>query len=146
MNQTIQKPFSHSFLSQFILAPDLLPFQDEEIKNLDTQLNQYEQLFLNPDIERNLISRNELLASFAISKAEESTLSLEEAQEVYNLILKNEDYTFISDKLKIGQKLTQKDYEKLEFFNIAKTFRRLSQNPIRINDLTPDFLKSLCFF
>lgn len=143
MNQTIQKPFSHSFLSQFILAPDLLPFQDEEIKNLDTQLNQYEQLFLNPDIERNLISRNELLASFAISKAEESTLSLEEAQEVYNLILKNEDYTFISDKLKIGQKLTQKDYEKLEFFNIAKTFRRLSQNPIRINDLTPDFLKSL---
>ena len=143
MNQTIQKPFSHSFLGQFILAPSLLPFSDEEIKNLDTKLNQYEQLFLNPDIERNLISRNELLASFAISKAEDSTLSLEEAQEVYNIILKNEDYIFISQKLKSKKKLTQKDYEKLEFFNIAKTFKNLSQNPININDLTPALLKNI---
>ncbi|MDO8657964.1 MAG: Fic family protein [Candidatus Levybacteria bacterium] len=144
MDQTaIKKPFSHTFLGQFILAPDLLPFSDKEIKNLDTQLNQYEQLFLNPDIERNLISRNELLASFAISKAEESTLTLEEAHEVYNLILQNKEYTFIGQKLKAKQKLTQKDYEKLEFFNIAKTFRSLRQNPIHINDLTPALLKKI---
>lgn len=144
MNQiAIQKPFSHPFLDQFILAPDLLPFSDKEIKSLDTKLNQYEQLFLNPDIEKNLISKNELLASFAISKAEDSTLSLDEAQEVYNLILRNEDYSFISQKIKSKKKLTKKDYEKLEFFNIAKTFRNLSQNPVSINDLTPALLKNI---
>lgn len=140
---SIQKPFSHSFLNQFILAPNLLPFSDEEIKDLDMQLNQYEQLFLNPDIERNLISKNELLASFAISKAEESTLTLKEAQEVFDLILQNKEYIFIGKKLKAKQKLTQKDYEKLEFFNIAKTFRNLSQNPVHINDLTPVLLKNI---
>lgn len=140
---SIQKPFSHSFLNQFILAPNLLPFSDEEIKDLDMQLNQYEQLFLNPDIERNLISKNELLASFAISKAEESTLTFEEAQEVFNLILQNKEYIFIGKKLKAKQMLTQKDYEKLEFFNIAKTFRNLSQNPVHINDLTPVLLKNI---
>ena len=136
-------PFTHSFLNQFVLAPTLLPFTDHEIKDLDTQLSHYEQLFLNPDIERNLISRNELLASFAISKAEDSTLTLKEAQDVYNLIVRNEDYTFISKKLKTKQKLTQKDYEKLEFFNIAKTFRSLSQKEFHINDLTPVLIRKI---
>src|SRR3989338_5294502 len=74
------------------------PFTNEEIKRIDTQLGEYEQIFLNPDIERNLISRNELLASFAISKAENSSLTLKEAQDVYDVILSNEEYTFISDK------------------------------------------------
>lgn len=139
----IQKPFSHSFLSQFILAPELLPFSDLEIKKLDLELNQYEQLFLNPDIERNLISRNELLTSFAISKAEESTLTLKEAQDVYDTIQSNKEYDFINQKLKAKQKLTQKDYDKLEFFNIARTFRALNQNPVQVKDLTPDFVKKL---
>ncbi len=104
-----EKPFKHPFLHQFVLASSLLPFTDEELKKLDSDLNQYEQLFLNPDIERNLISKNELLASFAISKAEDSNLTLQEAQDVYGIILNNEDYTFISEKLRKKQKLERKD-------------------------------------
>ena len=108
-----KKPFKQPFLNQLVLAPGLLPFLDTEIVKLDTDLDKYEQLFLNPDIEKVLISKNELLASYAISKAENSTLTLQEAQNVYNFILNNEEYTFIADKLKNRQKLNKKDYEKL---------------------------------
>ncbi|MGH7202942.1 MAG: Fic family protein [Candidatus Levyibacteriota bacterium] len=139
----IEKPFESPFLNQLVLAPSLLPFSDKEIIDLDTNLNQYEQLFLNPDIERNLISKNELLASFAISKAENSALTLQEAQDVYDFVLNNEEYTFISEKLKAKQKLDKKDYEKLEFFNIAKAFRNYNQNPVDIKDVTPEYIKEL---
>lgn len=137
------KPFAHTFLSSFVFTPSLLPFIDEEIKKIDTELGEYEQVFLNPDIERSLISRNELLASFAISKAENSSLTLKEAQDVYDVILSNEEYTFISDKMQARQKLTRKDYEKLEFFNIAKTFRTLNQSPLKIDDVSPDTIREI---
>jgi len=143
MNKIASKPFSHTFLSQFVLIQKLLPFSDDEIKNIDAELAEYEQVFLNPDIEKNLISRNELLASFAISKAENSTLTLQEAQNVYNLLLINEEYTFISDKLRKKEKLTQKDYDKLEFYNIAKTFRSLNETPIGIDNITTDDIRKL---
>lgn len=143
MNKIASKPFAHAFLSQFVFVQKLLPFSDDEIKNIDAELAEYEQVFLNPDIEKNLISRNELLASFAISKAENSTLTLQEAQNVYNLLLANEEYTFISDKLKRKEKLTQKDYDKLEFFNIAKTFRSFNETPIHIDSITIDDILKL---
>ena len=135
-NTTAQKPFAHAFLSQYVYVPTLLPFTDKEIVKIDKELVAHEQIFLNPDIEKNLISKNELLVSFAISKAENSTLTLQEAKDVYEVILANEEYTNVAKKLKTKQKLTQKDYEKMEFFNIAKTFRGLSQHPFTINNLT----------
>src|ERR1035437_4248509 len=143
MNKIASKPFTHTFLSQFVLIQKLLPFSDDEIKNIDAELAEYEQVFLKPDIEKNLISRNELFASFAISKAENSTLTLQEAQNVYSLLLTNEEYTFISDKLKKKEKLTQKDYDKLEFYNIAKTFRSLNEAPFSIDTITADDIRKL---
>ncbi len=137
MDKIATKPFVHTFLSEFVFVKKLLPFSDKEIANIDRELAEYEQVFLNPDIERNLISRNELLASFAISKAENSSLTLQEAQDVYSLILANEELTFISDKIKKGDKLTRKDYEKLEFFNIAKVFRSLNETKITVDNITP---------
>src|SRR3989338_8481804 len=119
---TILRPFLSSWLSQFMWTPETLPFTDQEIVAMDQELSVYEQVFLNPDIEKNLISKNELLASFAISKAENSQLTLAEAQDVYNLILSDAHYDFLSQKLKAKEKLTQKDYDKFEFFNISKTF------------------------
>ncbi len=139
----IVKPFTHPFLSTFILAPHVLPFQDEEIISLDAELSKYEQIYLHPDIEKNLISKNELLASFAISKAENSLLTLKEAQDVYNLVLTNTSYDFIADKMKAKQKLTQKDHDKLEFYNIAKTFRTLNEAPCTTEALTPDVITSI---
>lgn len=131
----IKNPFKTGFLSSFVMAPNALPFTDKEIIYYDHELSRFEQVFLNPEIEKNLISKNELLASFAISKAELSSLTLPEAQEVYNLIISNSDYDFIGDKLKKGKKLTQKDYDKLEFFNIAKTFRFYNQSNITFQDI-----------
>ncbi len=140
---TIEHPFTQPFLNQFLLAPSLLPFTDEELKKLDTDLSKYEVLFLNPDIEKNLINNNELLASFAISKAENSKLTLLEAQNVYDFVISNKDYTFIHEKLQNRERLTQKDHDKLEFFNIAKVFREVNKNPIDINDVTPAYIKDL---
>lgn len=137
MNTIILKPFSGKFLSQFVWAPQILPFTSEEIESLDRELSEYEQVFLNPDIEKNLISKNELLASFAISKAENSQLTLKEAQDVYSLITSDPDYDFVGKKLKVKKKLTQKDHDQLEFFNIAKTFRKLNQEPFSVKELTP---------
>lgn len=133
----ILRPFSQAFLSDFVWSPQSLPFTNEEIVAIDRELSVYEQVFLNPDIEKNIISKNELLASFAISKAEDSQLTLQEAQDVYNLILSDPNYDFISEKLKAKKKLTQKDHDKLEFFNIAKTFRILNQESFSIPNLTP---------
>jgi len=137
MNTTILRPFSGQFLSQFVWTPQTLPFTNEEILSLDRELLEYEQVFLNPDVEKNLISKNELLASFAISKAEASELTLQEAQDVYSLIISDPDYDFVGKKIKTKKKLTQKDHDQLEFFLIAKTFRNLNQEPFLIKGLTP---------
>lgn len=142
-NDAIEKPFKTTFLSQLVLAPGVLPFTDRELFRMDEELARYEQVFFDPGIERSLITKNELLASFAISKAEDSTLTLPEAQEVYDLLVHNPDYDFIVGKLKTKQKLTQKDYEKLEFFNIAKTFRSLNHHSFSLKSLQPEFIASI---
>lgn len=142
-SDAIEQPFKTAFLSQLVLAPGVLPFTDRELFRMDEELARYEQVFLDPDIERSLITKNELLASFAISKAEDSMLTLPEAQEVYDLLVHNPDYDFIVGKLKTKQKLAQKDYEKLEFFNIAKTFRTFNQHPFSLRDLTPTLIRTI---
>ena len=136
-------PFSTEFLDKLILTPTILPLQDELLIKLDQQLSHFEQVFLNPEIEQNLISRNELLASYAISKAENSQLTLGEAEDVYQLILSNEKYQFIADKLKNKEKLTQKDHDKLEFFNIAQTFHSISKDKFSLDELTPRYIQNL---
>ena len=140
---TILKPFSGTFLSDFVWTPQTLPFTSEEMISLDHDLSVYEQAFLNPNIEKNLISKNELLASYAISKAEDSKLSLQEAQGVYNLILSDPNYDFIREKLEAKKKLTNKDHDQLEFFNILKTFRNINREPFTIDDLTPLTIREL---
>ncbi len=142
-NSNVIRPFSNIFLSQFLFAPEQLPFTNDEIMEFDQTLSTYEQIFLNPDIERTLISKNELLASFAISKAEASQLTMKEAQDVYALLVENSQYDFIGKKLREKKKLTQKDHDQLEFFNIAKTFRMFSQKNMVIEDITPSFIQEI---
>ena len=139
----IVKPFSGAFLSGFVWAPQTVPFTNDEVLSLDRELFLYEQVSLNPDIEKNLISKNELLASFAISKAENSQLTLKEARDVYSLIISDPSYDFVGEKLKAKKKLTQKDHNQLEFFNIAKLFRSLNQKPFPINEITKELIREL---
>lgn len=124
------------FLSAFILTSELLPFKDEELIGLDEDLSEMEQVFLNPDIERLLISKNELLTSFAISKAEQSMLTIEEAEGVYDGVVENKNGGGFGKK-------SRKDFDKLEFFNIAKTFRELNNKPFLLKDLNEDYVRNL---
>lgn len=140
---TLIKPFVTPFLDEFTLSPNTLPFADNEIIKLDKELSDYEHVFLDPDVEKNLISKNELMASFGISKAEQSALTLKEAQDVYNIILNDPTYDFIGQKLKGNKKLTKKDYDKLEFFNIARTFREINSTPFQISKLTPETIRQI---
>ena len=138
-----KKLFSGSFLSSFVLTPELLYFTNEEIILMEEKLNIFEQITLNPDIEKGLITKNELLSSYAISKAENSSLTLAEAQDVHKLIISNPNFNFLAEKIKNNKKLTQKDHDKLEFFNIAKTYRRLNSLNFDIKDLNIEFIKKV---
>lgn len=132
----VRKPFKTPFLSSFILTPELLPFKEEGLVGLDEDLSEMEQVFLNPDIERSLISKNELLTSFAISKAERSMLTFEEAEEVFDTVVEKKAHGFIG-------KRSQKDHDKMEFFNIARTFRELNNKPFLLKNLNEDYIKKL---
>lgn len=140
-----KNPFKSPFISDFTLIPKLFKISDDDIRKLDAELDAFERVFLDQEIEKNLISKNELLASFAISKAENSELTLEEAQSVYKLVLENQEFNFIHKKLAGGHQLTRKDYEQLEFYNIAKTFRFLNKELLKIESLTPEFIKTVHF-
>ena len=142
-NDTVIHPFTNQFLSQFTFAPEVMPYSDQEIDILDKELTTFEQTYLNPEVEKNLISKNELLASFAISKAENSELTLKEAEDVYDWLISNPDYDFIAAKLNNNEELIQKDYDKLEFFNIAKTFREYNEQIFSMEKLTPEFILEL---
>ncbi len=140
---TTIKPFNNGFIGDLVITQSLLPFTDLELKMYDARLTDFEQVFLNPEIERGLITKNELLTSYGISKAEDSSLTVQEAKDVYALIQGSPNYTFITQKLASGKKLSQKDHDKLEFFNIAKTFGRLNANLPTFNDITVEFILQL---
>ncbi len=135
--------FINDYLRSLSFAPELLPFKNGEILSLDGELFQYEETSLSPDVERYLISKNEILTLFAISKAENSTLTIKEAEDVYDKVVNNEEYKFIGGKIISKLSLLKKDYEKLEFYNIAKAFKELRASNFKISDLTPEFIKEL---
>ena len=47
-----QHPFKKGFIAAFTITFDMLPFTDKEMKLYDQKLTQFEQFFLNPDIEK----------------------------------------------------------------------------------------------
>ena len=136
MDTKIDRLFKSEFLNSFIIAKNLLPFTDKEIIIFDKDLSNFEQIILNPDIQKSLITKNELLASFAISKAENSNLTFSEAVELNELIENNKT-------IEKKKRLTQKDHDKLEFFNILRTFKKLNKDNFELKDLTKEFILNL---
>ncbi len=143
MDLSISKYFQTPFLSNFTLTSSILPFTDQELTKIDHELSEYERIYLDPDIEKHLYRRNELMASFAISKAENSELTLVEAQKVYDLVLENEELSFLKEKINKQQPLSQKEFEKLEFYNIVNVFRHVNKPSFNIDDLTPKFIRNI---
>lgn len=137
----ITYPFSQPFLSSFFIVPKNFPFKESELKEADKKLAVYEKTEIDWRLEKSLRERNDMLVSFAVSKAENSKLTLAEAAEVYSLI--NEAPFFLLKKIKEDKKLTQIDHDRLEYYNIAKTFKNLNSNGFGINDLTSDLILKL---
>lgn len=138
--------FNSPFLSTFFITSDRLPLSEDFLKKADEALNSYEKSEIDWQLSKSLRLRNDLLVSFAVSKAENSALTLAEAEEVYRLVTGNpvgKDYSFIKRKLKKGEKLNNRDHDRLEYFNIAKTFKNLNQSGIKLKDLTPDLILNL---
>lgn len=138
-----RNPFKGQFLTSFTLSTDAFSVTNNDARNLDDELNRFENISLDPDIERHLIAKNELLASYAISKAEDSRLTLEEAQNIQGLIKNNKELDFIVEKIGKGEKLTNKDCDKLEFYNISKTFRHSNERRIGVNDISLELIKEI---
>jgi Fic family protein len=136
-------PFSHPFLKKYSLDKYLLPWTEKELAVFDRELLLYEKSLIGVDVEKGLIDRNELLISYAISKAENSSLTLVEAKDLRRRLIDAPDYNFLNEKLKTGKKLTRKDYEALEFFNIIKVFRKYSGRNLSLNNLTPKFILNI---
>ncbi|MFH1959189.1 MAG: Fic family protein [Patescibacteria group bacterium] len=134
---------TNKYLSQFHLNLAKIPFSNQEIEDLDQELSLYEKKFLNPDVEANLISKNELFTSFAISKAEDSNLTLPQAKSIYKYVKNNQQWDLISKKISNKHKLTQADHDKLEYYNILKTFRQLNQQPFTLADLNLKLLQKI---
>lgn len=131
------------FLDEFKYEVNTLPFKDDEITRWDREILKYEEAQLNPDVEKNLMSQNEFWASFGISKAEDSTLTVTEAKDVYQVLERDKSFDFIAQKLKSKTALAKKDYEKLEFINIVRTFKAFNHEVLSLKDLKPELIRDL---
>mgnify|MGYP001588852793 FL=1 len=141
---TLIYPFkTKKFLDQFTYESSVMPFGDNLLNDLDLAVNSFEKSVKDPNIEKYLISKNELFASFAISKAENSALTMTEAKELWERINNNPDFDLLSAKIKSGIDLTQKDHDKLEFVNIVKTFRKFNERIYSLTEYTPKLILSI---
>jgi Fic family protein len=139
-------PFKQPFLQTFSVIPEKLPLSEKFLKDADTALADYEKTEISWRLEKALRQRNSLLASFAVSKAENSNLTLAEASEIYNSMEKGiveELPDFLQKKLAVKAELTEKDHDRLEYHNIIKTFKDLTSSGLKIADLTPELILNL---
>jgi len=136
-------PFKNNFLNKFTYESSVMPFCDTSLRDLDLAVNAFEKSTLDPNIEKYLISKNELFASFAISKAENSALTMTEAKELWERINSNQDFNLLSTKIAKGIDLTQKDHDKLEFVNIVKTFRKYNERIYKLSEYTPELILTI---
>lgn len=140
---TLIYPFNTKFLDRFSYESSVIPFGDNLLNDLDSAVGSFEKSVVDPNVEKYLISKNELFASFAISKAENSTLTMTEARELWERINNNPDFDLLSAKIKSDIDLTQKDHDKLEFVNIVKTFRKYNKRIYNLSEYTPELILSI---
>lgn len=120
-------------LKELYLVEKVLPFSEDELIQLDNKVHQTGKLFLDPNIEKSLITKSEFLASYAISKAEESSITSSEAKKIEDLIDLS-GYKLAEDLFgKKGVKPSKKAYEKLEFSNIVNTFCYIKTQPFSLS-------------
>jgi Fic family protein len=113
------------------------------LKRIDDVLQHYSRQEISWQLEDDLQDSNQMLASFAVSKAEDSNLTLKEAEDIYKVIKSGSlgsNFLFLENKLKNGEKLDKKDHDKLEYGDIANGFNYFSEKGIKIKDLSLDLI------
>lgn len=146
INSEPKSLFKQKFLSTFFVTFERLPLSEDFLREADDTLSSYEKREIDWQLEKSLRLRNDLLTSFAVSKAENSALTLAEARDVHNLIANEsagKDYVFLQRKLKAGEKLTNKDHDKLEYFNIVRTLKSLNNGGINFKNLSSKLILDL---
>ena len=138
-------PFSTDFLREFWFYLSRVVLTDDLLRKLDSTVERYEQ-GTGLNIRSYLLRRNELLSSFAVSKAERtSDLRIEEARQIRSL-LDTDPGRVVSVEAALNtndQKAIKKEHDRLEFLNILKTYRYVSDNRLEPASLSPDLLSKV---
>ena len=138
--------FRKPFLSTFFVNIKRLALNEEKLLAADSVLASYEKTEIDFHLEKALRFHNDFLTSFAISKTENSALTVEEAKELYREI-NNEDgnkkLKLLKSKIAKGKTLTKKDHDRLEYYNIAKTLAESQNSGFKLADLNIDFIIGL---
>jgi len=129
-------PLKSPFLGQFTLTDTGLHIPDEAIVSLDGEVSRFEHR-IDTDVRTALISRNELLTSFAIAKAEKTNrLSIEEMRQI-RANLGNARYSEEYANLP-----PRKAHDTIEYANILETYRwSLEKNSITTDNLSIDLIQ-----
>ena len=133
-------PLKAEFIRQFYFDPAQLRLPDHILVELDRQITNYET-GVPFDVRQYLISRSEVLASLAISKAEQTNLLKEaDASEIQRRLNADPEYDPLNDK---DVKNEKDRLDRLELANIMKVYRRVSSGGIKAKDLSIELLKEL---
>jgi Fic family protein len=138
--------FKKPFLNSFFINIKRLGLNEEQLFTTDSVLASYEKTEIDFHLEKDLRFHNDFLASFAISKAENSALTVVEAEELYREINNKDDNKVLKLlKSKIAEKkaLTKKDHDRLEYYNIAKTLAESQNSDFKLFDLNINFITDL---
>lgn len=143
---TPEYPFKTSFLSSFFVYRDKIKPDENLLRGLDKLAATYEKKEIDQESLLILKRRNLLLFSFAVSKAENSALTLAEAEEAYQAVINGsfgDSLSALKKKLTAGGLLTKKDHDLLEYANIAKVVSGLEYQKISLEDINLDFIIDL---
>lgn len=143
---TPEYPFKADFLSSFFVYRDQIKPNEVLLKDLDKLAAAYEKKEIDQESLLILKRRNQLLFSFAVSKAENSALTLSEAEEAYQAVVNGffgDSLSTLKKKLVAGGNLTKKDHDLLEYANIAKVVSGLELRKISLKDIDLDFIIDL---
>ena len=133
-----EKLFTHQSLQEFFIVEELIQFRDEDLIALDAEVADYESARPN-DIRQALINRNEIMSSYAISQAEKSSsVTPRIANEIRSHYESDPSLAYTASAGSIKE--IEDNFDRQEFLNILKTFRWISANGLKRDDLSLDVL------
>jgi Fic family protein len=137
-----QNIFRHSFLRGFSVETDNIRLDDAVLKSMDDEVSAYE-LASPSDVRQALINRNEIMSSYAISQAEDSsTITPKQASGIRNSYDADPGLKFTVDMSR-GVQGIEKAFDSQEYLNILRTFRWVSNRGVAKEELSVETLRRI---